>query len=137
MSLIARPATLENLEELIQFVTTHARSNDFGPKRITEIQLAVEEALVNIMNYAYPGQTGQVKMACTVKNKNRFVVEVTDHGIPFDILSFEKPDLTSELSRRQIGGLGVFFIRKLANEVQYRRIQDKNILTLSFNMDQA
>jgi len=137
MSLIARPATLENLEELIQFVTTHARSNGFGPKRITEIQLAVEEALVNIMNYAYPGQTGQVKMACTVKNKNRFVVEVTDHGIPFDILSFEEPDLTSELSRRQVGGLGVFFIRKLANEVQYRRIQDKNILTLSFNMDQV
>jgi len=137
MSSIARPAFLENLEELIQFVTGCARNSGLGDKRIGEIQLVIEEALVNIMNYAYPEQAGGVEVSCTVKNKSMFVVEIIDSGIPFDILSFKEPDTTSEIDHRQIGGLGIFFIKNLTNKIDYRRVQDKNILTLSFYIDQV
>ena len=135
MPLISRPANLEYLEELIQFVTDHARSNGFRDKRIGEIQLVIEESLVNVMKYAYPETTGEVQVSCTAKNHDTFIVKVIDTGIPFDILSVDDPDTTLEISRRQIGGLGIFFIKSLTNEVCYQREKDKNILTLSFRIE--
>ena len=57
-----------------------------------------------------------------------FVVEIADSGIPFDILSLPDPDTTAEIMDREIGGLGVYFIRKMTDEVSYRRLDGRNIL---------
>lgn len=130
MSKIRLPAKIENLKKLIQFVSVRAKRQEFTRKRVKEIELATEEALVNIFNYAYPENTGEVEVRCKMDDDNRFTLEILDNGIPFDIQSISEPDLTENISKRKIGGLGIFLIRKMVDEVQYRRDGESNILTL-------
>lgn len=123
------PAKLEYLQDFMDFVSNCARDQGFNQKRINEIELATEEALVNIFNYAYPNNDGDVEIIC-MSNDERFIIEIRDSGVPFDVLSVKEPDFTSNLSERDIGGFGIFLIRKLIDDVQYRREGDGNILTL-------
>ena len=131
MSKIRLPAKIENLKRLIQFVLDCAKSQGFTKKRIQEIELATEEALVNIFNYAYPDKhNGEVEVRCKLDDNIRFTLQILDNGIPFDIQSISKPDLTENISERKIGGLGILLIRNMVDEVQYRRDGESNILTL-------
>jgi len=134
MSKIRLPARLENLEKLLQSVSSFAEEKGLSSKRIRKIELATEEALVNIFTYAYPEQgTGEVEIDCSMGERFELIIQLTDTGIPFDIDTLSDPDdLDAGLSERKIGGLGVFLIRKMVDEVKYRREGDKNILTLTF-----
>ena len=107
-------------------------SEDLGlhSEKITDIGVATEEALVNICNYAYQGKTGEVKVSCILDDENRFIVEIEDRGIPFDVKVLDDPDLTPDIIERKVGGLGVFIIKELMDDVQYRREGDKNILRI-------
>ena len=125
-------AIIENLDQFISFVHTCSGECGFEGKRAMEIELAVEEALVNIFNYAYPEGEGEVEMQCALKNGKQFVIEIRDEGIPFDGLSRPDPDTTADIGDRQIGGLGIFFIKKVANEVRYSRTDGMNVLTIVF-----
>jgi anti-sigma regulatory factor (Ser/Thr protein kinase) len=58
------------------------------------------------------------------------IIEIIDSGMPFDMTSLPNPDITSDISERKIGGVGVFLIKKMVDEVQYRRENDQNILSL-------
>jgi anti-sigma regulatory factor (Ser/Thr protein kinase) len=130
MSKMKLPAKIENLDKLIQFVSKCARERGLPDKKVGNIELATEETLVNIFNYAYPDDdTGDVELICKTDNNNRFIIEIIDTGIPFNPLSKTKPDLTGDISERKVGGLGIFFIRKIVDEVRYRREDNKNILT--------
>lgn len=117
---------------MIDFVSGLARERGFGPKRILEVELAAEEALVNILTYAYPEDPGDIEIACKEKGGPRLILEITDYGIAFDPLAFPVPDLLVELAIRRVGGLGVFFVRQMADHVEYRRTKDANVLTLTF-----
>ena len=64
-----------------------------------------------------------------------FVVEIADSGIPFDVLSLPDPDTTAGIMDREIGGLGVYFIRKMTDEVSYRREEGRNILRVVLHTD--
>ena len=101
-----------------------------NPEKITDIGVATEEALVNICNYAYQDKAGEVKVTCLLDDENRFVIEIEDRGIPFDLKVLDDPDLSHDISEREVGGLGVFIIKELMEDVQYRREDDKNILRL-------
>ena len=135
MSIIRSPASIEHLENLMEFVTGCTRESGFAGKRIKEIELATEEVLVNIFNYAYPEENGDVQVSCTLNDENKFVIEILDNGIPFNSLSLPDPDLTTDISKRQIGGLGIFLTRKMVDDVQYRREAGSNILTLIFSKE--
>lgn len=126
------PATMGHLERLIQFVVRHAEAAHFPMQRIREIELAVEEILVNIFSYAYPDTTGDVKLTCRIEGGLRLVLEISDTGIPFNMLNVPGPDLTADINERQIGGLGVFFVKKMADGAHYRRNGDRNLLALVF-----
>ncbi|MBW1909826.1 MAG: ATP-binding protein [Deltaproteobacteria bacterium] len=130
MSKIKEPAILEHLERLLEFVSGCAKEKGFTSKRIKEIELATEEALVNIFNYAYAEGPGDVEIKCGLDGDDRLVIEILDTGTPFNPLSLSEPDLTADVADREIGGLGVFFIREMVDEVQYRRDAGRNILTL-------
>ncbi len=131
LSQITLPAKLDNLSEFIESVTNCAREQGFSQKRISEIELALEEVLVNIFDYAYEkDETGDVKVSYGPDDNNHFVIEIEDTGMPFDVLSLDKPDLITDVSEREIGGLGVFFVIELMDHVQYRRQGAKNVLTL-------
>lgn len=127
LSTITLPAKLENLYKFMNTVSRCAKEQGFTQKRINDIELAMEEALVNIFNYAYSDNTGDVEVTCSSDN-DLFIVDIIDSGIPFNLLSYKDPDLTSDISEREIGGLGVFLMKKLMDDVQYRRENDKNLL---------
>jgi anti-sigma regulatory factor (Ser/Thr protein kinase) len=94
------------------------------------IELAVEEALVNICHYAYRNKAGNVEVHCARDGVHRFRIELIDAGEPFNILTLPPPNLTANLDQRPIGGLGVMLIRSLVDHVVYRREGDRNILQL-------
>ncbi len=123
-------AKVENLEEVIGFVEECADRCALDAKRKFGLLVAVEEAFVNVCHYAYPGGDGDVGLFCGC-GADAFEVEITDGGVPFDILKIPDPDTTSDIMDRQIGGLGVHFIRKLTDDVSYRRENDRNILRIA------
>ena len=127
---IKLPAQLEYLQKFIDFVATCSREQGFKKKRIHEIELATEEALVNIFNYAYKETNGDVEIIFKLDDNKRFIIEIVDTGIPFNVLSVAAPDSTGDISERQTGGLGVFLIKKFMDAVQYRHEGNKNILSL-------
>ncbi|MCD6305606.1 MAG: ATP-binding protein [Deltaproteobacteria bacterium] len=125
-------ARMENLQRLTQFVAKQAQFAHLPARRVRKIELAVEEVLVNIFSYAYPDAEGPVSIACQTAN-DRLIIEIRDIGVPFNILEVPNPDVGAQLSERQIGGLGAFFVRKIADEVHYRREEDQNVLVLIFD----
>src|SRR4030042_114151 len=125
------PATLHSPEKLMHLVSGFAGDHGFSKTRIPEIQLATEEALLNIFQYAYPGEhKGEVEVTCEMKSDSELNLRILDNGIPFDILSLSEPDLACPLPDRKIGGLGCYLIRKMADQVHYSRQGDTHILTL-------
>jgi len=123
------PAKLQYLEQLIDFVTNCAREQGVTQNKIGEIQVAVEEALVNVINYAYKDGEGDVEVTCMLDDE-RFIIEIIDYGFPFDLLSLQDPDISLDVSERDIGGLGIYLIKRLMDHVEHKRENDKNTLTL-------
>jgi serine/threonine-protein kinase RsbW len=122
-------ARLENLPLLVQSVTKCASENGFGSK-LFAIELILEEAFVNICNYSYPESDGNAEVRCML-DEGRFVTEISDSGISFDITSIPDPDTTIDIDGRSAGGLGIFFIKKMTDYVRYERKGTKNVLTLA------
>lgn len=117
------PASLANVESCLE-------SQGIGQQRRREIELAMEEILVNIFNYAYPDRPGEVEIVCGLDDGGGLQVEVSDQGIPFNSLSRENPDLQADIAERNVGGLGVYFVKQLVPAIRYRREEGRNILTL-------
>jgi anti-sigma regulatory factor (Ser/Thr protein kinase) len=132
LSQIKLPAVIDNLAKFIGPVSQCAGEQGFSKERISQIHLAMEEVLMNVMNYSYQGQDepGDAEVTCSLNDDNRFVIEVVDTGVPFDLLSSQDPDITLQIDERKIGGLGIFIVKKLMDSVAYRREENKNILTL-------
>ena len=125
---LIRPARMEHLEELIDFISSHAREAGLSSKIIGKIELAAEEALVNIIHYAYPDAAGNIEVRCRW-NPPVFEITFKDWGIPFDPITRPDPDTHLSLSERRIGGMGILLIKKMIPELRYRRENGANILT--------
>jgi anti-sigma regulatory factor (Ser/Thr protein kinase) len=133
MEKIILPAVMEQLEPMINFVLQYAQSLGFDSKTIGKLHLVAEEALVNVMKYAYPEKKGDITITCSNGNNNNIIIEITDRGIEFNPLNRPDPDTTLPIEERQIGGLGIFMIRKIMDKVEYRRDGNMNVLTLTKN----
>lgn len=93
------------------------------------IELSLLEICVNIIRYAYPEDRGEIHLK-TWNDKDKFYLEISDDGIPFDPRQVEEPDLEKMISNGQHGGFGIFLARKLMDGFDYKRENDKNILTI-------
>jgi serine/threonine-protein kinase RsbW len=124
------PAKLENLESMLQFIRNCAEQQGFSKREVNKIQVAAEEALVNVISYAYPDDGGDVEIRCNAKGAEGLVIEIIDWGIPFDPLSLPEPDIEAPPEEREVGGLGIHIMRNIMDEVSYKREGDRNILTL-------
>ena len=126
------PAKLEYLEEALIFITDEAKAAGLDDKKVGQIKLASEEAVVNIINYAYPDKDGNFEIACipNPKESKGLEMEIVDWGIPFNPLELPEPDINVPMEERKIGGLGIFMVRKIMDEVNYKRQEERNILTL-------
>lgn len=130
-SSVALPGAMDSLHTLISFVTSYAGEQGIAGEKISAIELALEEVLVNIIKHAYEesGLEGLIEINCGT-DAGSLVIEIIDSGKPFDIFSVREPDIYADIDERQIGGLGIFFVKKLMDDVRYRREDGRNILTL-------
>jgi anti-sigma regulatory factor (Ser/Thr protein kinase) len=129
---------MENLRTFVELVGAFAAEQGLSPATIAEpeLELAVEEALVNVFRYAYRDREGDAAVACRRDRSGKMIeVEITDWGTPFNPLKAPPPDLTPILEERRIGGLGILLIEELADEVRYRRDGNRNILSIRFALD--
>ena len=108
------------------------RGSGFSEEAILDTQLAVEEAITNVIVHGYKEPGGVVEITSHV-NSDRVKVEIADTAPRFDPLSMPEPDLDGSIEERRIGGLGVFLIRQVMNGVSYRYENGKNILVLIKN----
>lgn len=132
------PAILGNLPHALSFVENGAEAAGVIPKKLIGLALAVEEAFVNICTHAYKDSAGQVELASFIGSDpfpRSFVLEIADSGPEFDLLSIPEPDTSLGIEEREIGGLGVHFIRHFTDHADWRRENGKNILRLILNLD--
>jgi serine/threonine-protein kinase RsbW len=124
-------AKFEFLDEIRDFVGEIARNGGFSDKDIYNIQLATDEAASNIIEHAYENRPdGILELSCGMKD-DMITITLIDHGESFDPSAIPLPDLKADLSDRKIGGLGIFLMRKLMDEVHYEPKPDKsNVLTM-------
>jgi serine/threonine-protein kinase RsbW len=130
MPLLTFPADFNYLDEIREFVGEIARRAGFSEKDIYSIQLAADEAASNVIEHAYAGYSNATfELSCDFE-KDRLIITVLDHGEPFDPSKVPLPDLKADLSDRKIGGLGIYLMRKLMDEVRYEVTEAGNRLTL-------
>lgn len=123
---------LEQITLLEGFVEDACQAAKADPSMSFELNLALEEAVANVINYAYPqGELHTFQLTAELQD-NELVFELSDSGAPFNPLADAKePDITLSAEERPIGGLGIFLIKQLMNRVEYKRDNGCNILTLS------
>src|SRR5215207_7161500 len=132
MKTVQFAAKFDYLDDIREFVGAIARDGGFSDKDVYNIQLATDEAASNIIEHAYEKITdGVLELSCGVRDELITIV-LTDHGESFDPSEIPLPDLKADLSDRKIGGLGIFLMRKLMDEVHYEAKTDKsNVLTMT------
>jgi serine/threonine-protein kinase RsbW len=130
MSTLRFSSKFENLDEIRDHVGSMARDAGFGEKAVYAVQLAADEAASNIIEHAYEGRPEEsFLLRCRYAN-DRLIMTFLDHGTAFDFSRVETPDVSADLSKRKIGGLGIFLMHKLMDEVAYRVTKSGNYLSL-------
>jgi anti-sigma regulatory factor (Ser/Thr protein kinase) len=121
---------LESLAIINDSITRVMKGIGAGERSIFEVQMAVDEACTNIIKHAYSGEEGPITVICELVD-DEFIVTIRDKGKPFDPGSVPAPDLHADLNKRRIGGLGVYFMRKMMDEVSYHfDAEEGNKLTM-------
>lgn len=131
MKTIQFAAKFEHLDEIREYVGEIAREGGFSDKDVYNIQLATDEAASNIIEHAYEKiSDGILELSCGLHDDGITIVLI-DHGESFDPSEIPLPDLKADLSKRKIGGLGIFLMRKLMDDVHYEVNPKRgNILTM-------
>jgi serine/threonine-protein kinase RsbW len=131
MSKIVFDANFDNLDEIREIVAEAARQVGFSDKEIYAIQLAADEASSYIIEHDYAGvEGGKLEIDISISD-NKLKIIMRDHGKPFDPASVPEPNVKADLSERKIGGLGMYLMRKLMDEVSYESSPETgNILTM-------
>ncbi len=126
-------ASTQNLSAIRNFVSRHAEEQGFSTEKVADIQLAVDEAYTNIIKHAYKNDSNQQVIINLEFDDEKMVVTLTDHGIGFDAEKYKKPNLKRQIEKKKRGGMGVYLIRKLMDEVSYHAKNQKNVLRMCKN----
>jgi serine/threonine-protein kinase RsbW len=118
-------ASLDQLYAMLAFIRERSIAAGLDPLIIARVELACEEALVNIISYAYPNSSGSIDIFCRSADQPGIKISLRDQGIAYD-------PLNNQMVRKedQLGGYGILLIRKIMDEVQYKREASDNVLTL-------
>jgi sigma-B regulation protein RsbU (phosphoserine phosphatase) len=122
---------VKEVTKFSEFMKSVLEKLDIEKSLSRQLRLAVEEAVVNVIDYAYPvGKKGEIEVQMMSDDKTLKTV-IIDSGVAFDPTAKEKADTTLSAEDRQIGGLGILLVREIMDSVNYERINKQNILTLT------
>ena len=124
-------AKYDQLDAIREFAARAARDAGMDDSSVYAVELSMDEACSNVIEHAYEGMDGgEIECTCD-SDKDKLVIIIHDHGKSFDPSSIELPDLDSDLESRPIGGLGIFLMKKLMDEVLFEPMGEKgNVLTM-------
>jgi anti-sigma regulatory factor (Ser/Thr protein kinase) len=123
-------AVTDNLSIVQEFVGGWLDRLDCSMKVHMQIELAVEEIFVNIASYAYKPGVGSAVIKIEQEDPAAVVITFSDHGVPYNPLEKEDPDVTLSAEERKIGGLGIFMVKKSMDDMSYEYKDDMNILRI-------
>ena len=124
-------ATIENIEVVTDFVNEQLEALDCPMKAQIQIDVAIDELFGNIAHYAYHPEVGEATVRVEViQEPLAVVITFIDNGVPYDPLAKADPDITLSAEDRQIGGLGIFMVKKSMDEITYEYKDGQNILAI-------
>jgi anti-sigma regulatory factor (Ser/Thr protein kinase) len=129
------PASPGSISAFSEFVRDGAAAAGVATHEFGKLELVLEEILINVARYAYTPETGAVEVTCAQAGPRKIRIEIADFGRVFNPLEADPPDLSRGLTDRPIGGLGVFLVRSMVDSIDYRREQNRNILSFIFPME--
>ena len=123
-------ASIDFLQDVISFLEKELEAAGCPMRTVMHISVAVEEIFANIASYAYP-QGGGTALIRIDADGHEAVIRFTDSGIPFNPLEADDPDVSLPAEQREIGGLGIFMVKKTMDGIRYQRDGQKNVLTIT------
>ena len=124
-------ADIKDIEAVTAFIESELEKLNCPMKAVMQINIAIDELFSNIVRYGYPNKKGPVTVKFKVHNDPRAVfIRFEDEGIPYNPLTKEDPDITLSAEEREIGGLGVYVVKKTMDDMRYKYENGKNILTI-------
>lgn len=123
-------ATVENIEKVTDFVNEQLENLDCSLKVQMQIDIAIDELFGNIAHYAYNPDVGPATVRVEVDDEPCVIITFIDNGVPYDPLKKEDPDTTLSAEERQIGGLGVYMVKKSMDDISYEYRDGQNILRI-------
>lgn len=126
---ISRDAVLEALPELLEWVHDQIQAAQFPLKLAQKYEVALEEAIVNVILYAYPQKAGKIEIKAISYPKQKLEFTIVDEGVPFNPLNVKSMNQVDQ-NEIKIGGLGITFLKTFVDHVHYERTQTSNVLTV-------
>jgi len=128
-------ATVENIETVTDFVNEQLEALDCPMRAQMQIDIAIDELFGNIAHYAYSPGIGQATVQVdVVEEPLSVVITFIDNGVPYDPLAKADPDTTLSVEERDIGGLGIYMVKKSMDEIAYEYKDGQNILKIKKNI---
>ncbi len=129
-------ARVENIEAVTDFVNAELEAMDCPMKAQMQIDVAIDELFGNISNYAYNPEVGPATVRVEVlKSPLSVVITFIDGGVPYDPLKKADPNVTLSAEEREIGGLGIFLVKKTMDDISYEYKDGKNILKIKKHIE--
>ncbi|NRA89675.1 MAG: ATP-binding protein [Simkaniaceae bacterium] len=131
------PAQLAFLHSMLGWIRERLEGSGLSDVEIRRIEIALEEGLVNVISYAYQGVEGEITLQYRQVVGEYIEIVIEDSGLPFNPLRHKKEiDPLIPVEELEEGGLGILFMQKLMDKVEYQRVYEKNLLTLRKNLPQ-
>ena len=126
--------TLENkiseLNKLAGELEQFCKVNNLSKDNLFDLNLTLDELVTNIITYGFSADDENLIYISILKNDNKIEIKLEDEGMEFNPLNEKEPEIGVALEDREIGGLGIYFVKKKMNEIHYERANGKNILTM-------
>ena len=135
MKEITLAATVENIETVTEFVNAQLELIDCPIKVQIQIDIAIDELFGNIAHYAYNTEVGNATVRVEISEAPlAVIITFIDNGVPYDPLGKDDPDITLSAEEREIGGLGIYMVKKSMDEITYEYKDGQNILKIKKNI---
>ncbi len=127
---LERAATWESFSELHGFVIDGARAARLADDKLWKLELVVEELVTNVIRHGYPpGESGVVRVGYSANLTGEFLVQIRSGGLAFNPLLKDSPDPIVDIAHRSVGGLGIYLVKSIIDEIDYNHSEGINIIS--------